>query len=400
MDTPLSIAPTVPSARLARGLAPWTYRNAELNELEYESVIRRSWQFACHVNQAKNPGDFVTLDLPRDSVLILRGKDGVLRAFMNVCRHRAAKLLDGSGQCKGRVTCPYHGWSYDLSGRLKAVPSEKTFPGLDKNEFGLREIELDILAGLVFVRIAGSGPRLAEIWGEVATRLEDYGIADMVPAGPTIVETWNCNWKTGVDNNLENYHVPIGHPGYHRLLDNELQGHLNAHGLAYSRSVVKARPSPMRSERFYQKLRPEALAHIPEPARSTWLFVTLAPNIGIDIYPDSMDIFQILPETATTCRVRYPIFRRAEESRAARLLRYLNLRINRQVSAEDRWLCERVQAGFDSHGYEAGPLSQYEQAVKDFHDRIRASCPVAGLDAPPESGSLRAANAAMLRDAA
>ncbi|HEY4162858.1 MAG TPA: Rieske 2Fe-2S domain-containing protein, partial [Dongiaceae bacterium] len=75
-------------AKSPRALPAWTYRNSELNELEYEALFRPSWQFACHINQVKNPGDYVTLDLMRDSILVVRGKDGELRAFMNVCRHR------------------------------------------------------------------------------------------------------------------------------------------------------------------------------------------------------------------------------------------------------------------------------------------------------------------------
>jgi phenylpropionate dioxygenase-like ring-hydroxylating dioxygenase large terminal subunit len=110
----------------------------------------------------------------------------------------------------------------------------------------------------------------------------------------------------------------------------------------------------------------------------------MPPNIGIDIYPDSMDVFQILPRTATTCFVRYLIFRPRDDSRDARVLRYLNSRINRQVMREDRALSERVQAGLASHGYQPGPLSTLEVAIKDFHDRIRRAIPETELaDVPP-----------------
>src|SRR3546814_17280181 len=100
------------AASAVRALPAWTYRNAELNELEYELLFRPAWQFACHVNEVKNPGDLFTLDLVRDSVLVVRGKDGCLRAFLNACRHRGAKLRDdGPGHCKARLVCPYHGRS-------------------------------------------------------------------------------------------------------------------------------------------------------------------------------------------------------------------------------------------------------------------------------------------------
>ncbi|HEY3148140.1 MAG TPA: Rieske (2Fe-2S) protein, partial [Dongiaceae bacterium] len=163
-------------------LPAWTYLSAELLELEYERVILPSWQFVCHQNQVRAAGDFATLDLMRDSIIVMRGKDGALRAFQNACRHRGSKLLDGEGTCKHRITCPYHAWSYQLDGRLAAVPSEKTFPGLDKSQLGLKELELEVFCGLVFVRIAGGGPSIAEQWGDLAKELAPYHIEEMVPA--------------------------------------------------------------------------------------------------------------------------------------------------------------------------------------------------------------------------
>ncbi|TXH34974.1 MAG: aromatic ring-hydroxylating dioxygenase subunit alpha [Rhodospirillaceae bacterium] len=374
---------------LPRALPAWTYRNAELIELEYERLILPSWQFVCHINQVKNPGDFATLDLMRDSIIVMRGKDKSLRAFMNVCRHRGAKLLDGSGTCKHRLVCPYHAWSYNFDGSLAGVPAEDTFPGLDKQEFGLKPVELEVVLGMVFIRVIPGGPSLKEMWGDYVDLVAEYRLEEMVPVDEPWTDVWQCNWKVGVDNNLENYHIPLGHPGYHRMLDNDLQGFINVHGVAGSKSVLKDKPSPNWVERFYQQMAPEVLLDLPEETRRTWYFFTLPPNIGIDIYPDSMDVFQILPRGAETCVVRYPVYRRPDENREQKVLRYLNGRINRQVGAEDRELCERVQLGIGSRGYEAGPLSSYEIALKDFHDRIRAVCPIATSPKAPAAGTLR-----------
>jgi phenylpropionate dioxygenase-like ring-hydroxylating dioxygenase large terminal subunit len=122
----------------------------------------------------------------------------------------------------------------------------------------------------------------------------------------------------------------------------------------------------------------------------------MVPNIGIDIYPDSMDVFQILPQGAETCVMRYPVFVRPDSRREMKVLRYLNARINAQVGHEDRQLSERVQAGLRNHGFEPGPLSDYEHALKDFHDRVRAALPVTTLPTPPGEGTLARHNAAML----
>lgn len=366
------------------GLAAWTYQSPALNVLEYERVILPSWQFACHVNQVRNPGSYATLDLLRDSIAVVRGEDGILRAFKNVCRHRGARLLDGAGTCKGVMVCPYHGWSYKLDGALRATPARKTFPGLDLSKHGLEPVELEVLAGLVFVRVVPGGPSLKAMWGAEASLLEPYKLDELEPAADAIhTEVWNCNWKVAVDNNLENYHIPIGHPGYHRLLDSDLLGFMNAHGVAGSVSKHRDELSENWSERRYQQLAPVALDRLDAETRRTWMFFTMPPNIGIDIYPDSMDVFQILPRTATTCFVRYPILRPRDDRREARVLSFLNRRINIQAMREDKELCERVQAGLSSHGYRPGPLSTLEVAITDFHDRIRAAIPEAALpDAP------------------
>jgi phenylpropionate dioxygenase-like ring-hydroxylating dioxygenase large terminal subunit len=386
-------------------LPAWTYLNAELLELEYERVILPSWQFVCHQNQVREAGDFATLDLWRDSIIVMRGRDGALRAFQNACRHRGAKLLDGDGTCKQRITCPYHAWSYQFDGRLAAVPSEKAFPGLDKSQLGLKELEIEVFCGLVFVRIAGSGPSIAEQWGELAKELAPYRIEEMVPATSEqlgsfqISEEWACNWKVALDNYLDNYHVPFGHPGLHRLMDNELACTINRHGVSFSKSVIRERESPVWSERAYQRLAPRAFDFMPEDARATWVFGFMPVNIGFDVFPDSMDIFQILPKGPTRCVIRTPLFVRPDERREAKAMRYLANRINAQIGHEDKLLCQRVQAGLSSHNYQPGPLSEYEMPVKDMHARLRAACPVVTQKERPMDGTLRWLNDTLLSGA-
>ncbi|MCX8518256.1 MAG: aromatic ring-hydroxylating dioxygenase subunit alpha [Rhodoferax sp.] len=405
MSQSLSPVPAFPAA--LRPLPAWTYRNAELCELEYAALFRTSWQFVCHINEVPKPRDFVTLDLLNDPILVLRDEQGTLRAFINACRHRGAKVLDGSGQCKARLTCPYHGWSYALNGELVGRPAEATFSGpdqatdkaTDKASLGLRQVELEVLCGLVFVRIVPGDASLQEIWKDYLPLVEPYRLEEMVPLGTAWVEQWQCNWKVGVDNNLENYHVPIGHPGYNRLLESDITGFMNAHGVAGSRSTLRQQPSSNWAERMYQKMAPQLNSALPAAVQNTWMFFTMPPNTGLDIYGDSMDLFQFFPQSAGTCTVRYPIYVRPDTRREMKVLRYLNARINRQVSAEDRGLCERVQKGLQSHGFEFGPLSSYEHCILDMHQRVRSACPVAGLATEPEAGSLRRVNAEMLRQA-
>ena len=310
------------------------------------------------------------------------------------------------GPCKHRIPCPYHAWSYQLDGRLAAVPSEKTFPDLDKGQLGLKELELEVFCGLVFVRIAGDGPSIAEQWGDLAKELAPYRIEEMVPApaqqdGSMLVsEEWGCNWKVALDNYLDNYHVPFGHPGLHRLMDNDLACTINRHGVSFSKSVIRERESHVWSERAYQRLASRAFADMPEEVRQTWVFGFMPVNIGFDVFPDSMDIFQILPKGPTKCVIRTPLFVRPDARREAKAMFYLANRINAQIGHEDKELCERVQAGLSSHNYQPGPLSDYEMPVKDMHARLRAACPIVTLKDRPMDGTVRRRNQDMLEDAA
>jgi phenylpropionate dioxygenase-like ring-hydroxylating dioxygenase large terminal subunit len=382
-----------------RPLPAWTYTHPELTELEYERAILPAWQFVCHVNQVPAAGDYATLDLWRDSVLVIRGEDGVLRGFQNACRHRGAKLIDGSGNCPRLLTCPYHAWSYRHDGSLAAVPVERSFRALDKPSLGLRPVEIETFCGLVFARIVPGGPALAELLADLAVELAPYRIEEMVPAPQANVsELWDCNWKVALDNYLDNYHVPFGHPGLHRLMDCQLGCTINAHGVSFSHSRMRTRASAVWSERLYQRLAPVAFAMLPEHIRTRWMFCFMPVNIGIDVFPDSIDIFQVLPRGAARTEIRLPLLVRPDVRREARAVRYLADRINRQVGREDRSLCERVQAGIGSHRYTPGPFSDFEMPVRDVHQRLRELCPVMALDQPPPAGELRRRNRALPTD--
>ena len=151
------------AAAPAETLPGWTYGNAEFYELEKRHLLLANWQVVGHTSELRQAGDYITLDFAGERGFVMRGEDGALRAFHNVCRHRAAAVVRGhSGNCGHAMRCFYHGWTYGLDGRLKAVPGEASFPGLDKGRLGLKPIDLDVWQGFVFVRFAGSGPSVAE----------------------------------------------------------------------------------------------------------------------------------------------------------------------------------------------------------------------------------------------
>jgi phenylpropionate dioxygenase-like ring-hydroxylating dioxygenase large terminal subunit len=366
-----------------RALPAWVYGHPALTALEIERVLMPSWQIVCHVNSIPRPGDYQTFDLGPESVFVMREKDGSVRAFHNVCRHRGSRLLDGSGTCAATITCPYHGWSYRHDGGLVGVPMRDTFAGLDRAEHSLRPVRVDTALGFIFVCLAGDPAPVAKTWGKLAEELAPYRFEDMVPLAPISTDVWNVDWKIAMDNYLESYHVPIGHPGLYRMFTPDYEDQANVPGVARGLSWMREQPSSRWSERLYQSIIGEAASHLPEKLRRCWRFYSALPNLGIDVFPDQMDFFQLLPGGPGKCIVRGTTFGLPDASPALRAARFLSNRINTQVNNEDKWLCGRVQRGLASSSYRPGPLSRLEGYMHEFHNLLRERIPEFRLANPP-----------------
>jgi phenylpropionate dioxygenase-like ring-hydroxylating dioxygenase large terminal subunit len=202
-----------------QGLPAWTYNNAELTELEINSVFLKSWLWAGHISELAETGDYQCVEMANERALIIRGEDGVVRAFHNVCNHRASRVVpNDKGHCRNALVCPFHGWSYHLDGRLKNIPRAETFPAIDKSTLGLKPIECELWHGMIFIRFFGSGPSIAETFKEAETEISLYKIEDMQPINEPWTMKFNCDWKSIVDIDSEGYHVPMGHKDYYDLV--------------------------------------------------------------------------------------------------------------------------------------------------------------------------------------
>jgi choline monooxygenase len=194
------------------------YTSAAFAALEHERLWPRVWQLACSIDHVANPGDFHELRIGPISVLIVRGDDGELRAFQNACRHRGSALCEGTGLGLTELRCPFHRWSYDLTGRLREVPSRREFGALGtdagaagRDEIGLIPVRIDTWGPLVFVNLALDAEPLAEFLGAVPddcawARVDEFRCTAAISiAAP-------CNWKTLIDGFSETYHVQGIHP--------------------------------------------------------------------------------------------------------------------------------------------------------------------------------------------
>ena len=381
-----AVRPVEPAATAApHGLPAWVYNHPEMTRLEYERLLKPSWQIVCHTSQLPGAGDYVTFQLGTDSVIVLRERGGGIRALRNVCRHRGTRLLEGAGTCHGRITCPYHGWSYRYDGTLLATPAKESFPDLNLREHGLDPVPMELTLGFVFVCLAATPPPPpSQMWAPIIEELAPYRFEELVPTQPVYLEEWEVDWKIAMDNYLESYHVPIGHPGLNRMMTPDYEDQRGVPGIARGISWMREAPSSRWSERVYQKhVGPVTAPHLPEANRRSWRFYSCLPNLGIDIMPEQVDFFQVLPRGPGKCVIRGAAFGLPDDRREMRLIRWLGNRINMQVNKEDRSLCERLQRGLADSAYRPGPLSQLETWMLEFHDLLRARIPEANLPAAP-----------------
>jgi len=370
-------------------LPGWLYFDPEFFEAEKRAFLRAAPQVVCHESEIREPGEWRSLEYLGESVIVIRGDDGQVSAFSNVCRHRGSRLVDGTGGCAKVLTCPYHAWSYARDGRLVGVPHRTEYPGLQTEKFGLHPVPLENWRGFLFVTLEPGAPSVAEMMAPYQDEVALYRFEDLRVMGRVTLRPRPLNWKTIADNYSDHLHIPVGHPGLTRLFGRNYRIEAQDHVDRMEGDLVE-KESANPSERAYQKYLP-AVEHLPASHRRKWLYYKLFPNVAFDIYPDQVDFMQFLPVSGTETVIREisyalpdaPDYPWRREMKAAR---YLNWRINRRVNAEDTELITRVQLGMQSPTYEAGPLGTSEVCLRSFATKLRKLIPQARLPQPPAAG--------------
>ncbi|WP_310467546.1 aromatic ring-hydroxylating dioxygenase subunit alpha [Sphingomonas sp.] len=388
MATRLHSVETLPDPLDGMSLPGWLYHDPEFFAAEQRAFLRAAPQIVCHQSEIAMAGEWRSLEYLGESLFVIRGDDGAVRAFSNVCRHRGSRLVDGTGGCAKVLTCPYHAWSYARDGRLVGVPHRAEYPGLETEKLGLVELPLENWRGFLFVALEPGAPSVAEMMAPYEAEVEPYRFEELRAIGRVTNRPRDLNWKTIADNYSDGLHIPIGHPGLTRLFGRGYK--IEAKALVDRMEgdlVDEVSDNP--SERVYQKHLPEA-EHLPPSHRRKWLYYKLFPNIAFDIYPDQVDFMQFLPVSATQSVLREISYGLPDERREMKVVRYLNWRINRRVNAEDTELITRVQLGMQSPTYVAGPLGTSEVCLRSFAQKLRKLIPEARLERPPAPGWNRA----------
>jgi choline monooxygenase len=330
------------------------YTQAAAFAAEKERIFRRSWQVVGHRDQVANAGDYFTAELVGEPLLIVRGNDGELRGFYNVCRHRAGPPAEGCGTRK-LFRCGYHGWTYGLDGELLSATEIEGVEGFRREDFALAPVRVEEWFNFIFVNLDGDARPLRESLGELPKQAEKFNFAGMKLFERRSYEM-NCNWKTYVDNYLEGYHLPSVHPGLNRELD------FNAYVVEpYERHVRQF--SPIRGAQAGDTA-PRRYAEAREDLTTDYFWIF--PNWMLNCYPDNVSLNIVLPLEPERSLAIFEWYLPETEhgNPAARAA----VEFSDQIQVEDVGICERVQKNLRSRSYSRGRFSvKQEKGVHAFH---------------------------------
>jgi choline monooxygenase len=352
---PLERARTIPAA--------W-YFDPDLYEAERRHVFGDTWQVVGRADQVAAPGSYLTAVVAGEPLLVVRDADGTLRGFFNVCRHRAAPLLSEPCGTATKLRCPYHGWTYDLAGRLRGTPEFDGVADFRREDNGLTPVRVGEWGPLVWAHLGTPEQPLEEFLaplpgGEAARMLaglrwharREYDLA--------------CNWKVYVDNYLDGgYHINALHPALAGVID---YSHYRTDVYAYT----SAQSGPLKPPEKAAAAAPAAVRS-GERAWYWWVF----PNLMLNVYDGVADSNWVLPLGPGRCRVVFDFF---FADRLGEAFRADSLAVAHQVQLEDGGICEAVQRGLGSRAYDTGRFSvKREGAGHAFHRllarRLAAAC--------------------------
>ena len=318
------------------------YSDPAVLRLERERIFRRTWQYVARADQVAEPGSFCATEAGGIPIVLVRGKDEALRAFVNVCRHRGSLVCEGEGK-RETLQCPYHAWTYDLDGSLRAAPRSEREPGFDKDALGLVPVQVDTWGPFVFVNPDPDGAPLSETLGELPDLVAASGLdLDGLRFLKRSAGEYEANWKVCCENYLECYHCQVAHPGFSKVVDVSV----DAYTLEESR-LFSSQYGPVR-ETWKGDFDPRGPIE-----RGQFHF--LWPNLTINIMPGhpNLSIGPVIPAGAerTSRFLDYFVGQDVEDDWIRDMLEF-----DDQVGAEDRVLVERVQRGLRGGGLEHGRL--------------------------------------------
>jgi choline monooxygenase len=356
-----------PQLECAETLASRYYTDPAMLSLEKERIFCRTWQLvgtltqSCGARQGvkrtiADPETYFTFDVAGEPVVVTRDKSGTLRAFSNVCRHRAGPIAQGAG-CKHVLNCAYHGWTYTLDGRLIGTPEIDGVEFFDRSSMGMVPLRCETWEQFIFVNFDPQAPALSEFLGNIPKQAREFqfkGLA-LTERRNYIV---NCNWKVYVDNYLDSYHIPVVHPGLMKEIDYPRYRTETFRYYSQQLGPVKERKPNDAAERVYP----------PGVGLKEALYFWVFPNLMLNFYPDNIQINLIVPLSHEKTLTIFEWYFHDAHSEKTRERAAKAIGFSDTVQQEDMHICEAVQRGLQSATYDRGRYSvKRENGVHHFH---------------------------------
>lgn len=340
---PLARAETIPSA--------W-YVHPDFHELDRETLFSKSWQYVGPASDFAETGAFRSVSVAGEPVVVVRNREGELKAWFNVCRHRGGPLVTESCGVAKMLQCKYHGWTYKLDGSLRGVPRFDRTELFDKRDFGLTPVAVATWQGMVFVNLEDKPVPLDEAVIGIADRIAPLDLSQMTFERRDIYDV-ACNWKVYVDNYLEGYHLPIVHPELCDLLDvrNYVTETYPTYSLQYS---------PLQEgENIYGT-----------PSGDAFYYFVF-PNLMLNILPHRLQVNRVVPTAFDRTQVIFDYYYTAGTE--PELVRE-DAEFSDRVQKEDVEICEHVQNGLRSRAYDQGRFSpDAEPGVYHFQCMLKTA---------------------------
>jgi phenylpropionate dioxygenase-like ring-hydroxylating dioxygenase large terminal subunit len=391
---------SVPEQWDRRGLPAWAYHSQAQYQLECEELFLRHWQIVGHVNDIPKIGDWLSFDLINERAVIMRGKDNTVRAFHNICRHRGGRVVAGKkGNCKAAIVCPFHGWVYNLDGTLRGPARPETFGEMNRDDFGLKPLEMDVFHGFIFLRFnPGPQPCVSEWLSAFDADFSAYGVANWMPAA---LQSWSTtlpvNWKSVRDVDNEGYHVPLAHPGLQDLYGRSYYDKSLEEALSFSEATFGDQPGRLWSVRHYIKLS-SGPKPLPDRLKNKWNYYGMFPNAVIATTPEAIQFYHEFPLSPSLTKLTGRVYRSPDETREMRAARYLAARIDRETGQEDQQLSIWSDESMRSKSFESFYLSDLEYGLRCHHDQLRKIMPFLNLEDAPDGETYAELNKKMLAE--
>lgn len=354
-----SFDPGLPIERAWTPPSSW-YTSSAIHDLELGGILARSWQPVARVEQLREAGAYVTGVLVGEPWVVVRGADGILRAFLNTCRHKGREVVQGSGRAD-ELVCGYHAWTYDLQGQLRSAPRMAGIEDFDRSSMSLTPLALEVWGHWVFLNLDPGAAPLAPALASLESRLAATGWEKLRCVAQR-EWTLDCNWKVVVDNYLDGgYHIPHMHPTLDAQLD--MQSYRTE---LFERYSIQSSGAGVATD---ERIDYEASERIGGEALYVWLY----PNFMLNRYGPCLDTNHVIPLGPDRCQVLYEFFFLETEGSEAQEFIRSSIEQAAVTQKEDIAICESVQLGLNSRGYDRGRYApRVEMGEHHFHCLLAA----------------------------